>query len=305
MEPITYDIVQAFEGFRMAPLKQGDLYEEKGRAALMAKIDPFVRAYRPVRFSMLGYPMKSPNDRDKVLGKLPDMGEQLSFAQFTRFAKTLNKLYTPGASFSFISDGYIFADIMETPDSVVQAYLERCKELSRAAGVPAAWYDMMDFYPAHLGMAAIREKIMEQFGITTEELERRILFDQNVNQLYRGMLYFMEGDLAIREFPSRNQLHKKSKEVAREMMHRNEAYSALIQANFDDHIRLSMHPSPNDGTKYSFQLIQSPNARHSPWHSAILLDKTGVASTIHKKDAIEAGHELVNVNGQPYYFQEI
>lgn len=305
MEPITDDILDIFEGFKMPPLKAGDLWEEKGKPKLRALIDDMVTSRTALRFSMLGYPMKSPNDRDKVLGKLPDLGEALSFQQFARFAKAVGSIYRPGVRYSFISDGFIFSDIMQTPDAVVEAYLERNKELARAVQLPVVWYDARDFYTKGVDLVTLREKIMSQYGITQEELQRRILFDENVNQLYKGMLYFMEGDLAIREFPSRNQLHKQSKIVAREMMFRNEAYSALIAANFSDHIRLSMHPSPMDGTKYSFQMIQSPNARHSPWHSAILQQKDNTVITIHKKEAIEAGHELVDVNGQPYYFQEV
>lgn len=280
-----------------------DQFQEVGKSILGNKFEKYIALGLPLKFSMLGYPMKSPNDRDKVLGKLPDLGEELSFQQFARFAEAVKGLYPPGVHYSFISDGYIFADIMETPDKIVEAYLDRCKELAAKYSVPVEWFDMLDFYPKQLGMTGIREKIMSQFGITTDELQRRILFDENVNHLYRGMLFFMEGDLAIREFPSRNQLHKKSKEVAREMMFRNEAYSALIQSNFSDHIRLSMHPSNNNGEKYSFQLI--PNGRHSPWHSAILKHKDGTIETTHKKDALENGHQIVSINNQPYYLQEV
>lgn len=301
---IIESILDAFENFRMPPILN-DEYLQKGRAVLTDKIDAFVRKHDPLRFSMLGYPMKSPNFRDKVLGTLPDLGEKLSFENFARFARTIEDIYSPGVQFSFISDGFIFSDIMQVSDRIVEQYIELCKQMSKAAGVPVTWFEMTDFYDRRLGMQAIREKIMTQYGITSEELERRILYDANVNHLYRGMLYFIEGDLAIREFPSRNQLHKQSKIVAREMMFRNEAYSSLIQSEFSDHIRLSMHPSTNDGTKFSFQLVPSPLARHSPWHSAILRHKDGPVETVHKKDAIAAGHELVNVNGQPFYFQEV
>lgn len=281
-----------------------DQYDAIGRAKLAERIDVFVGLWQPIKFSMLGYPMKSPNDRDKVIGKLPDLGEELSFANFAYFAQAVREVYSPGVEYALISDGYIFSDIMQTSDATVQAYAERNKAMTRAARLPVMWYDMLDFYPSHLGLPAIREKVMADFGIPAAELERRILFDPDVNTLYRGMLFFMEGDLAIREFPSRNQLHKQAKIVAREMMFRNEAYSKLIQTNFTDHIRLSMHQSVNNGTKYSFQLIPSPLAKHSPWHSAVLKRKDGLIQTIHKSDALAAGHELVNVNGQPFYFQE-
>jgi pyoverdine/dityrosine biosynthesis protein Dit1 len=153
-----------------------------------------------------------------------------------------------------------------------------------------------------LTLPAVREKIITQFGISPEELRGRILFDPNVNYLYRGISIFMIEELATQSFPSNNQRQKKAKALATEMMYRNEAYSKLIQTNFSDHIRLSMHPSINDGVKYSFQLI--PGARFSPWHSCAVQFKSAQPTTMHRKDAEAAGYELVTVNNQPYYFQE-
>lgn len=146
---------------------------------------------------------------------------------------------------------------------------------------------------------------MQQFGITPEVLEQRILLDADTNSLYRGMIKFLTLDLAIQEFPSNNQLQKKAKLLAREMMFRNEAYSHLVQHEFKDHIRLSMHPSVNNGTKYSFMLIPSEKAFTSPWHCAIAIEKDGSIATIHKRDAIAKGYEIVNQDGQPFYFQEV
>jgi len=298
------ELLQVFEEFRMQPTVN-DQYTELGRPKLIEKMSPFVSAYKPIKFSMLGYPMKSPNDRDKVLGKLPDLGEQVSIENFARFAALMKDVYRPGVEFSIISDGFIFADIMQVNDRIVEQYEERVKDMSERAKAPITWYDMTSFFPRGMSMLTMREKIMEQFGITSEILEQRILMDPDVNSLYRGMIYFMNGDLAIREYPSRSQLQKHSKIVAREMMFRNEAYSRMIQHEFADHIRLSMHQSVNNGTKYSFQLIPGPKAKHSPWHSALLINKDGTLETIHKAEAFERKAELVDKDGQPYYFQEV
>lgn len=86
------------------------------------------------------------------------------------------------------------------------------------------------------------------------------------------------------------------------MMLRNEAYSKLIATEFSDSIRLSMHPSVNNGTKFSFQLIPSPKAWTSPWHCALLLDR-GEMVTIHKKDAEAHGFTLVSKDGRPHHYE--
>ncbi len=129
------------------------------------------------------------------------------------------------------------------------------------------------------------------------------MLDPNVNQLYRGMIRFMNEEIAMQPFPNNTQRQKRAKIMAREAMFRNEAYSALIQHTFTDHIRLSIHNSTNDGTKYSFQMIPG-KSMHSPWHSALVVHNDGQFETMHRIDAINAGYELVSVNNQPFYFIE-
>lgn len=293
------EILDIFQDFRMASTPI-DEYDKGGKEVLADKLTRFVNAGIPMKFSMLGYPMKSTNIRDKVLGTKPDLGEEASLKNFARFNARIKEVYTPGVQFSIISDGYIFNDLLSTDDNIIAEYEEICKDM--AAIAPVEWYDMTSFYSPSQSLSIMREKIMSQFGITGEELETRILMDPNVNALYKGMITFMRDELTMLTFESGNQLQKAAKKLAREMMFRNEAYSHLIEENFGDHIRLSMHPSTNNGTKYSFQLIQGPNYHHSPWHCAIAVDNNGDMETIHKKDAEEKGYQLVYKDQQPYYF---
>lgn len=292
-------LVDVFRSFRMQPLPT-DQFETMGKEVLMNKMRPFVEHNEPILFSMLGYPMKSPNHRDKVLGSMPDMGEEVSLKNFARFNHEIRKIHTPGARVTIISDGYIFNDLMEVTDGEVQEYGEINEDITKL--MPIEWYTAKDFYPKRLSTNEIRDKVVSQFGISDEELERRILLDPDVKSLYLGMIKFMNLDIAIRDFPSKNQLQVAAKKLARAMMLRNEAYSAMIRQEFGDHIRLSMHPSINNGTKFSFQLIPSLNAHHSPWHSCLVVKQDGTMQTMHKKDAIEQGFEIVSKDGRPYYF---
>lgn len=299
---ITSQLLDIFEGYRMTP-GLNDQYEQTGKAILTSKIEAFVSGGNPIRFSMLGYPFKSSNTRDKVIGNTPDLGERVSLENFGRFSLECQQVYGPGCQFSIISDGYAFADIWGKSDKEVAQYTEIVRDMSK--DLPISWFDMFSFYPATLSPQAIRERLMSDFGITSSELERRILFEQDVNYLYRGMIRFMKEEYAIRDFSTNTQRQKAAKISAREMMFRNEAYSALVRRNFADHIRLSMHQSINNGAKYSFQLIPSPRAMHSPWHSALVLHREGPVETMHRKDAEQAGYELVYENGKPSHFQEL
>lgn len=296
-------VLNAFEGFRMAPTNI-DQYAAVGRQVLANKISGFINAGKTIDFVMLGYPMKSANMRDKVLGKLPDMAEEVSLLNFKTFNRAVQQVYEPGVKIHIVNDGFVFNDLLKVEDKTVEQYAEVTVEYGKPA--PMAWYNLRDFYNTDLQTG--REKLMAQFGITVVELEQRILFDPNVNSLYRGMVHFMEEELAVNNYTSKNQLHKAAKQLAREMMLRNEAYSGLVKKYFASHIRLSMHPSTNAGEKYSFQLIPgaAEKIRHSPWHSVLLVDRFDQYATIHRKDA-EAKpykYQLVNVGGRPSFYKE-
>lgn len=289
---MTNQILDIFETFRIPPLSI-DQYNQTGKAILSEKIESFIKLNKQINFVMLGFPMKSINDRDKVLGKLPDLGEELAFKNFADFARQIKDIYAPGININIVSDGYIFNDIMGAEDKTVAAYEEICKDLARVA--PITYFDLFNFTTS-------REKVMEQFGINSQELEHRILFDHDTNVLYKGMIRFLSLDLAINKYDSGNQLHKAAKSMAREMMFRNEAYSRLVQKEFSGSIRLSMHPSLNNGVKYSFQLIKSCKVWTSPWHSALVIHPNGQPESVHKMDAMKAGYVLQYKNNQPYNY---
>lgn len=298
---IAQQVLGIFEGFRMAPTFINE-WEQGGRQQFEGQLSSFIDKNKPIEFMMLGYPFKSTNHRDKTIGELPDLAEEVSLENFARFGKAVCAVYPPGVHVNLVSDGFMFNDLLTLEDKVVEAYAEITIDMARQKGAPVSLVSLRDFYRGDcLPMA--REKAMTQFGITDIELEQRILFDHNVNALYRGMIHFMQDELAFRTFPSKSQLHKAAKILTRKMMFRNEAYSNLATHEFPHRIRLSMHPSTNRG-KYSFQMIPSPKAWTSPWHCALLVNHDGVLETVHRKDADAAGHELVSVGGRPYFYQQ-
>lgn len=296
----TAAVLEAFQPFRMPPSKI-DQFDQGGREILADQLYPFVTEKKPIDFVMLGYPFKSTNHRDKTIGILPDLAEQISMENFRRFEQAITAVHPPGIRVHLVSDGFIFNDLLEETDNTVDAYAEVAKDMAR--GAPVELLSLRDFYPGE-SLPAAREKAMTQFGVTDVELEQRILMDPNVNALYRGMIRFMEEELAFKTFESKRQLHLAAKKLARHMMFRNEAFSQLAGSQFSSSIRLSMHPSTNYG-KYSFQLIPGPKAWTSPWHCAVLVERDGSIATIHRKDAEAAGHELVHRDGRPFFFQEV
>lgn len=283
---IASQIVGLFEGFKMQSYSEADQWTAKGKNVMTSKIESAVSNNKPVEFVMLGYPFKSVNTLTKVLGTVPDRNEKESIDRIIQFTKLIENVYEPGAKFNIASDGYAFNDLLEVDDMTVEEYKELCLALRTSEAFNIL--DMKDFYPS---LSIGREKVMNQFGITDEQLEEKILFDVNTNWLYRGMIRFMEEELMMKEFPSRNQKHIAAKKLTKQMMLRNEAWSNLVNHEFSNSIRLSMHQTINDGKKFSFDLIEG--AKHSPWHS-VLVDDGGVITTMHKRDAIDQGFILNN-----------
>lgn len=278
-----------------------DQYNQVGKSILIDKLETFVDRSETIKFVMLGYPFKSTNTRDKVLGSMPDMAEEVSLKNFARFNTLIREVYSPGIDIGIASDNFIFNDILNVPDSTVERYKEIVYDMGRVA--PMSWYNLENFFSGSLNDK--REKLMNQLAPTQEKLEQEILLNPDTNFLYRGMTRFMMEELADKGFVSGNQLQKAAKKLTREMMIRNEAWSNLVKTEFGDRIRLSMHPSVNNGAKFSFKLIPGRNTRHSPWHSALLVDGNNHYATLHKKDAIEDGYELVYKDGRPYNFQSL
>jgi len=297
MQPVE-QILNIFEGYRMQPLAM-DQYQQVGKQLLADKVSKFSAVNAPISFAMLGLPFKSTNRRDKVLGPLPDLGEELTMLNFEAFNAEMKSVYAPGVKILVASDGYMFNDILGVTDSEVEQYKEITK--SFATNSTVSILDINDFYTGSNSTATKREKLMQQFGYTWDKMEQEILFNPDVNLLYKGMIRFMEEELADKPFASNSQRHKEAKRLSREMMLRNEAYNKLTRTELSDSIRLSMHPSVNNGYKYSFKLIPGAHTHHSAWHSCILVDGNE-AITLHKADALKAGYELVYKNGQPYNF---
>jgi pyoverdine/dityrosine biosynthesis protein Dit1 len=250
-----------------------------GKNLLAEKVDTFITSNKTIEFVMLGFPCKSKNSRDKVFGTLPDLGELLSFQNFTAFNDEIKKFHAPGVNFNVCTDGFVFNELLQIPDNVVYDY--KAMNMDYSKGMPITWFDLTDFYEKE-NLNNARTKLSNQFGVSEEKLSSEILLNPDVNYLYKGMIIFMTQELAINNYVSGNQLHKAAKALTRQMMFANEAYSNLVRHNFSHCVRLSMHPSINNGNKYSFQLIKSKRADKSAWHCVILKDGKEYV-TMHKK----------------------
>lgn len=87
----------------------------------MHKVEFFIKNEQPIHFILPAFPAKSPNPQ-KVLGTLPDMGEQISLQFLQSLCSQIREIYAPGARLTICSDGRVFSELVGVKDENVTAY---------------------------------------------------------------------------------------------------------------------------------------------------------------------------------------
>jgi len=88
-------------------LKEGDALWE-GKQRMFGQVKAFVKEGRPVQMILPAFPFKSPNRGKKVLGTLPDLGEEFALAHLQGLCANIQAVYNPGAEVFIASDGLVY-----------------------------------------------------------------------------------------------------------------------------------------------------------------------------------------------------
>jgi hypothetical protein len=67
-----------------------------------------IERQEPIRMILPAFPFKSPNARDKVLGNMPDFGEELALSHLNGLCQNIADVYEPGANVYISSDGLVY-----------------------------------------------------------------------------------------------------------------------------------------------------------------------------------------------------
>ncbi|KAJ6131835.1 Pyoverdine biosynthesis [Penicillium samsonianum] len=278
----------------------------------------------PIRMILPAFPFKSPNARSKVLGTMPDFGEELALAHLNGLCQNIGEVYAPGADVYISSDGLVYNDILGVPDETVWDYGEtlrkiaiekelhhvkfiRLFELLEHPWFPSSTPESAKaFYLAHA--SCLRRELMYTFADPSFDATEAIKTDNDTCLTYRGYIKFLTKDLAHLEEKDKS-MSKRARqaqiaETARQMIIRGKMFAAAIKANRKDYVRLSIHESAGE-KKLSISL--APQIRgtlgFTPWHSSVAVGLDGSYRTVHAEDVRDT-HDLIYKNGQPYYFRE-
>ncbi|KAK4233577.1 pyoverdine dityrosine biosynthesis [Achaetomium macrosporum] len=303
----------------------GDDHKWLGRDKFFPRVEQYVRRQQPVKMILPSFPWKSVNRVDKVIGALPDLGEELALARLNAICVDIGKIYPRGAEIHIATDGLAFNDVVGISDEDTWEYSVALMDMAAKKGFTGIkLLRVMDFLgytdpsspltkDQYLSLIAqSRAELESQFGsgCADQSVRHMIETDHDTLMTYRGFIRFLETDL--RHSPvaahARSGQHYRRivKEAAMKMMVRAEAFTKIIQAKCPDYVRLSIHPS-SGAAKLSVPLLVEKSAGcgfpRTPWHSTIAVGLDGAYRAVHAKDVRET-HELVMKDGRPWCFRE-
>eukprot|EP01062_Namystynia_karyoxenos_P023083 TRINITY_DN18881_c0_g2_i1.p2 TRINITY_DN18881_c0_g2~~TRINITY_DN18881_c0_g2_i1.p2 ORF type:complete len:567 (+),score=185.69 TRINITY_DN18881_c0_g2_i1:81-1781(+) len=311
-----------------------DRFADLGRDIFMQKVRNFVVQGKPVEMVLPAFPFKSRNHALKTLGDLPDKGEELALMHLHNYCQAASQRYPPGVRIVVVSDGRVYNDLFHVPDAVVADY-DRCVRQMMQDSDYIRWDDL-SAVGTDLGDSATRQRLLERYGVTHEAVDRRIRSDTNFAAIYCGFQVFVREDLfscmdgvvgsdqdGVRHWPldgpreptlSATKIKRMCKQVAREMMLRNEAYTGYIAERYPDAVRLSIHAHDNRGPKFSVNMLGDAAAEEArsflhiptPWHNVTVELDDGVFRVMRrcKVGLLSGSPELVRYpDGRPSHYR--
>ncbi|MGE0174671.1 MAG: L-tyrosine/L-tryptophan isonitrile synthase family protein [Oligoflexales bacterium] len=265
------------------------------------RIRASIESGRPIHFVLPAFPAKSPN-LDKVLGKLPDKGEELALDFLQSLCVEIRNLYAPGAKITICSDGHVFADVVRVEDGDVDAYNSAIKGIIRERQLSCLeTYGLWDIF-GNLDYNTKRSRLVSEHGQSHDEIKALIKKTPRELAMFNGIERFLVEDFSyIESGKSRNAIRKMCHELAYTTIQRSHAWSTVVEKEFPEAIRLSIHPQPCHYQKLGIYLIESKNNWLTPWHGVAV--KVGGKFVLMKKsEVISRGAAIVNEDGRPSYF---
>jgi hypothetical protein len=108
---VVHQITDLFDS-RLRYISENDRWNTQGREFFFSRVYGFVQRGSRVEFCLPAFPCKSSN-LDKVMGVVPDRGEQLALENLHSFMEAVERIYEPGAKLWIVSDGHVFSDCSE------------------------------------------------------------------------------------------------------------------------------------------------------------------------------------------------
>ncbi|KAI9676075.1 MAG: hypothetical protein M1817_000818 [Caeruleum heppii] len=315
-----------------------------GKNAFRPTVLSHIKAGEAIRMVLPAFPFKSPNRNDKVLGSLPDLGEELALAHMNGLCESIAEVYEQGANVYVTSDGLVYNDLLEVSDEDVWTYGETLRQMCADLGFKyikfVRLWDLLDnhvlpatelkaYYLMHA--SCFRRELVARYADPNFDPRAFVRSDQDACMTYRGYIKFLTKDLwhgkVNTELGKNNNGRlggKKYKEsienIARSMISRGkvrrsvkaedanliimQVFAAAIKAKFGDCVRLSIHPSVGE-KKLPLSLIPQKTGGFGLTPWHSSIS-VGLDGSFSTVHAadVRETHDLVMRHGRPYYFRE-
>ena len=116
-----------------------DQLEVSGKVHLQDLVSYFVERGETIEFVFPAFPFKSPSNR-KVLGPLPDLGEEILLRRLDALARAIQEDYAPGAVIRVVSDGVVYGRTSyitesDVPQLIIFNHFDRAPRTNRFDGL--------------------------------------------------------------------------------------------------------------------------------------------------------------------------
>lgn len=275
----------------------------------LSKIVSAISKGEPVTFVLPAFPGKSPNPA-KVLGPMPDMAERCALEFLQHVCDRIKRYYAPGGRIILASDGRVFSDVVGMRDEDVTNYQDEISRMIASLDLNSiSTFNLEELYNGE-SFDEMRSHLMETFGDSVELLKAAVsrgkssdssIEDQESHRLYLGITRFLVEDAMYPgQTQSRSSIQKESRVRAYAVIQRSKAWGDLVEREFPDAVRLSIHPQSCGSKKLGIRLIE-PDNWATPWHGVAVL--AGGRYILLKRAQAEAmGALLVTRFGRPSHY---
>lgn len=105
-ELMAMEVLKIIESYGVDFEKSGISW--KGFESFVPIVLEQISRQEPIRMILPAFPFKSPNASSKVLGTMPDFGEELALAHLNGLCQNIGEVYGPGADVYISSDGLVY-----------------------------------------------------------------------------------------------------------------------------------------------------------------------------------------------------
>lgn len=267
----------------------------------LSKVEYFIASAQPIHFILPAFPAKSPN-RAKVLGELPDLGEETALITLEHICREIADAYPPGAKVTICSDGRIFADLVGVSDEKITNYGNAlAKMIDELELQNVDIVNLEDLLPEK-SFDEARQSVMANYAENLADLREKLKNNDEFKQLFNGIHRFISEDrMAFEVGKSKTKIKEESKLIALQVIRRSNAWTRFLAFYFPESVRLSIHPYSSHADKIGIQLTKATDNWLTPWHGVIVLTEDGYL-LMKKQEAEKLNARLMRKNGQPYYY---